>query len=565
MRRPPRRGEEGFTLIELLIVLVILPLVMGAITVVLITTLKDQQGVQGRVTDSAASATATSFFVRDVQSASYVTTSATTTPHQCTPTPGLGTPPLLLLGLQLQAVAPAAPSVVSYYMVTPSNAPPELVRYICTNGSSVPQSRDLLSDDLSASDPPVPVVPCISPTPTSIPQGVTCSPGQGWTPTYLVSAVTLNVTQGQNCPTAAACPLYQYTLTGLPQSGIPVPPVVQPCGVLTLLGAGTDVSFAAAASQTVQASGPIVLDSGYTGNPAIYGAFIFNDAVTATSSPSCSSIPASDSLEIYDCQGTASSGSSANFQPCPTSGSHDPVSPGITVSPAPVQTVAMPSDPMAAWAQENAGGANITVTGTGSCTTGTMMTCEPGLYPNGLSIANGKTVKFDAGNYQFGSNACGSSLCIGSSDTVDFGTGHYIYTNGINVAGSGSTLCGGGVVNSSCPTTNAGVFFYVKSGATNLGNLSSGNVIDLGAITNPTDDPYAGVLLWQDGSDSENSITLTTAGTSAINNLGGTIYAPNATIDLGAASVGQSVIDTGPIVAQGLNFSLSYQLQLNVG
>lgn len=571
VRRPPRPGEEGFTLIELLIVIVILPLVMGAITMVLITTLKDQQGVEGKVTDSAAAATASEFFTRDVQSAASVSwaTSPKTAPPQCSAA-GVSGSATLLLGLQLQVPPPGTTTVVSYYTVAPSSGPAELVRFSCTGGSSTPTSHDVLSDNLNADDPPVAVAPCISPTPTSIPTGVTCAPQTDWTPTYLVSAISINVTQASGCTTASACPPYQYTLTGNPQTGIPVPPVVPPCGVLTLLGTGNDITFAVAANQTVQANGPIVLDSGYSGNPAIYGIFTFGDTVTAQTSTSCSSIPSKDTLQVYNCLGTASDGASANFQACFTSGSHDPVSSGINVSPPPVQTVATPSDPMAIWAQQNAGASNIKVTGTGACSTvGTTMTCTSGLYSGGLNIPNNRTVTFGAGNYQFNNNgSCGSSLCVGSSDTVYFGSGHYIYANGIEVAGSGSALCGGGVANSSCPEMpSGGVFFYVKSGKTDLGNLNSGNVIDLGAIpvTQNGTDPYAGVLLWQDGTDSSNPVTLTTALTATVNTLNGEIYAPNATIDLGAFSGGQSVINTGEIVANSINFSLSNQLQLNVG
>ena len=57
-------------------------------------------------------------------------------------------------------------------------------------------------------------------------------------------------------------------VTGDPQSNVPVPPVVQPCGVLTLLGTNTDITFGAISSNlSVSAAGPIVIDSGYdTGN-----------------------------------------------------------------------------------------------------------------------------------------------------------------------------------------------------------------------------------------------------------------------------------------------------------
>ena len=65
----------------------------------------------------------------------------------------------------------------------------------------------------------------------------------------------------------------------------------------------------------------------------------------------------------------------------------------------------------------------------GSCSGGSTLTCTPGLYAGGLNIsASNRTVNFQAGNYQFGTNgSCQSSLCIGNSDTVNFGTGHYTF------------------------------------------------------------------------------------------------------------------------------------------
>ena len=118
-------GEEGFTLIELLIVLVILPLVVGAIAMVLITTLKNHQAIQGNVTDSSAATLSSSYYVRDIESASSVTTN----PSAASPAPcsaGSLSGASLLLGLQLEGTQPTE---VSYYSWTPpSGGPPQLVR-----------------------------------------------------------------------------------------------------------------------------------------------------------------------------------------------------------------------------------------------------------------------------------------------------------------------------------------------------------------------------------------------------------------------------------------------------
>jgi|GEM_PF-4336002 len=74
LRRARAMGDDGFTLIELAIVIVILPLVIGGIAVALIVTLQDQTGISTRVSDSVDSQVTSTFFVRDVESAQYVTT-----------------------------------------------------------------------------------------------------------------------------------------------------------------------------------------------------------------------------------------------------------------------------------------------------------------------------------------------------------------------------------------------------------------------------------------------------------------------------------------------------------
>lgn len=74
-RRLREAGEEGFTLIELIIVIVILPLVIGAVAVALIVTLSDSAGISAKVASSVDAQITSAFYGRDVQSSQYVTTS----------------------------------------------------------------------------------------------------------------------------------------------------------------------------------------------------------------------------------------------------------------------------------------------------------------------------------------------------------------------------------------------------------------------------------------------------------------------------------------------------------
>ena len=74
--RPGRDAgdEAGFTLVELLVVIVILPLVLGALGVVLVTTLIDQTGANTRISSSSDAQNTSAIYVRDVQGATYLTT-----------------------------------------------------------------------------------------------------------------------------------------------------------------------------------------------------------------------------------------------------------------------------------------------------------------------------------------------------------------------------------------------------------------------------------------------------------------------------------------------------------
>jgi hypothetical protein len=504
---------------------------------VLITTLQDDQSVQSTVSDSSAATLASSYYVRDIESAGSVTTDSGATPPPTCTAAGLTGSTTFLLGLQLQGTS----ATVSYYTWTPSGAAPRLVREFCSSGS-VPQSHEILSDNLSSTNLPEPSVSCISPTPTSIPTGVTCSTTalmDGWVPTYLVSNITLNVTQG--CSLAGpSCASYQYALNGDPQSGVPIQPLAQPCGVLTLLSPQNDINLGGTfvASEQVNAQGPIVLNSGYniggTTTAAITSSFsLFSSVTVDATAPtaSCPNIPSAAAIGVYNCLNTSSSGGSTNFQPCPTSGQHTTEN-DVTVNDPPVQISTGAAlngitDPLASWASQHAVG-NLT-SPVVSCPPSSTMNCPAGVYASGLSIPNNATVNFQSGSYQFGGtvNCSGTqtSLCIQSNDTVNFGSGSYTYVNGIDVAGSGSALCGGLSASSACPhPPGGGVLFYVKGGSANLGNYTSSTTIQLSAI--PSAIP---VLLWQDSGDND-QVVLASPNATATNSLAGDIYAPSAQV-----------------------------------
>jgi prepilin-type N-terminal cleavage/methylation domain-containing protein len=131
------RGDEGFTLIELLIVMVIIPLIVGAIAFGLVAVFQLQSGVSNRLTASGDTQVFLTTYQHDVDAAQYVTTNPTpptltvfggSTPGTC----GTGTP-LLSLAWQVGA----GTTYVVAYDLQPSGTTgsDNIVRALCQNGT----------------------------------------------------------------------------------------------------------------------------------------------------------------------------------------------------------------------------------------------------------------------------------------------------------------------------------------------------------------------------------------------------------------------------------------------
>jgi len=150
--RTAGQGEDGFTLIELIIVTAVLPIIIGSITVALLSVLTLSGGVNNRISDSNDALIASSNFNRDVQSAVEMTTSSTVACGASTGTQ--------VLGLQWGANSSAPggyQTVVSYVTVpTPANGTGgtttySLVRQVCTSGTSAtPTSTTTVSHDIGS-------------------------------------------------------------------------------------------------------------------------------------------------------------------------------------------------------------------------------------------------------------------------------------------------------------------------------------------------------------------------------------------------------------------------------
>ncbi|MDE3031682.1 MAG: type II secretion system protein, partial [Acidobacteriota bacterium] len=136
-------SDDGFTLVELLVVTVIIPLVVGAIAVGLVAVFSLQSRTNQRLSYSGDLQMANATFVKDVQSAEYVTLSQSSA-RQC------GTTGVQLLGLHWSGGLTA----VTYALVPVDNGTTgvSLERFYCTLGTSTtPASSLIVAPDFAPS------------------------------------------------------------------------------------------------------------------------------------------------------------------------------------------------------------------------------------------------------------------------------------------------------------------------------------------------------------------------------------------------------------------------------
>jgi len=204
-------SEDGFTLIELVVVTAVMPMIVGALAVGLLSVFSLQSSVSNRLTDSGDAQVVSVNFQNDVQSASSLTTANTPTsaPAACQPASGSG---FQVLGLQL-----GNGNEISYVATQASGGKSyDLFRNVCSAGSSVPTSSEVMARDMPASivnpaTPPV-TITCTTSSATCANTPPSNEPAYelNWQSTLGVSAVTFNTTEPGS--------KFNYTLVATPLS-----------------------------------------------------------------------------------------------------------------------------------------------------------------------------------------------------------------------------------------------------------------------------------------------------------------------------------------------------------
>jgi hypothetical protein len=159
--RAGSRNEDGFTLIELVIVTLVLPIVIGAIALALVSIFSIQGSVSGRLTGSGDAQVMSSNFEEDVQSAALVSAPlqgikyiAPTNPAPCASAAQSGDPQVLGLqwgGGQTGALQTEV-SYVEVPVVVGSSTTYKLVRNVCQIGSTIPTATSVVSYNVSSGE-----------------------------------------------------------------------------------------------------------------------------------------------------------------------------------------------------------------------------------------------------------------------------------------------------------------------------------------------------------------------------------------------------------------------------
>ena len=207
---PLRRADsnEGFTLVELLIVTTVLPLIIGALSVGLISVFSLQSGVASRLANTSDAQVVAANYQSDVSGTADITTASSSTP-QCNPPSGaVGTQ---VLGLESNVGMPTQ-TVTSYVSVPVSGTTYALERIYCTADSVRNGTITILSNNLPLNQPAA-TITCVASIPSSVCSNSLAS--QQWLSSQNVSEVSMTIAEPSTA-SGQTTGAYTYSLVSSP-------------------------------------------------------------------------------------------------------------------------------------------------------------------------------------------------------------------------------------------------------------------------------------------------------------------------------------------------------------
>jgi prepilin-type N-terminal cleavage/methylation domain-containing protein len=518
--------DSGFTLVELLVVIVIMPLVIGAISLGLFSVFSLQNGVSGRLTDTGNAQVVSSVLLKDVQSSAMITEFPTTPQCQSASSPAPQQTQLLGLawngGPSPSNSGPLPTSYSTYvsYVTELDGNSYSLLRQYCSGFSTTASVTTILATNLDVTATTAPTISCVPSTDcaSNLPPYGPGAPAV-WIPANEIKGVTFNVSALVQSGAGASTKEFSYTLSATPRvgAGSSGGPSNFPFAPFTLFGATLACSANGNAITPVLVTGNSANSSitinvgGGTGNGLLSTGSTCNNSIqlgnnstlgvsnVASANPSLNAVTGGRSTitQIY----------SASVQD-PFANATPPIAPPPV--PNGVSTCDAPD-----------------ING--------LSNCPPGVYTSNPGLGAASTFSFTGGQYWF---KAGLSL---NGQSAQFSNG--VYTFGDTGTASALSL-GGGTITSN----GEGVLFYIKNGAVTWSNHSTVNLTGLNSYLGAA---YFGIAIW-DAAANGQSLPINISGANSGNSYnGGGIYVPLG----GIQAFNNWQITTTFVVADWANFS----------
>ncbi len=503
--------DGGFTLIELLISMTLLPLVIGALSVAMISVFTMQAQVSGRLAGSLDLQTAMATFVRDVQSANQITTG---TGLACSGNTGSGAPPTQLLGLQWAS----GDTVVSYGLVPMVNGSTPALNYSvdrwqCSYGGHTPSTTTVIATNVTAQQ--VGASLCLTAT--------TClqAPQTSWVDAASLTMVQLPLVVGGSSTTT-------YTLTATPRARYQLGTNLSPSSLSApiVLSGATSCNSGSAPALSLKNNSTLSVN---------VGGGISNGLIEILS-PCAGSICVTNGSQINPTSvGTygggilAGSGSALSTSGNCSNGGFPTISTYTTpANSVTLSTLTVPS------VQSQTCFSYVDQSGTAQ------YFCPPGSYAT-YSFPTQSVVNFYGG----GPFVFPNGLSIGQNVNVNFGPGIYY------LEGSGTALSTG----NGATITGQSALLYASDG----GSISFANSASIHLTPPGIND---GATVWINGSGS-GGLTLGNNSTSTCSTASyGGVYVPQGTVTLGTSGNTGGMICVSYIVAASLSIQNGTTIQV---